>query len=275
MPFYTPKKYNIEEIIPYTEDIRLFKIKADLNPKPGQFLEISVPGIGECPLASCSNDPNNLDLLTRKAGNVTSAIFQLKKGDPIFIRGPYGKGFPIKRLKNKNIILVAGGTGIAPVTSLISYIEKNKKDFKNIYIYFGFRNEKYILLNEKIKEWKKIFNLTLCLDKKIDNNCNVQCEVGFINNILDKIKPEINNSIAVLCGPEIMMDRVTDKLKSLGLKENKIYWSMERRMECGFGNCNRCLIQDVYVCKDGPVFRYDIIKPKIDNESASNMIMKL
>lgn len=270
MPYYTPKEYKIKEITSYTRDIRLFKIDSDINPKPGQFFEVSIPGIGECPLASCSYDDKSLDLLTRNAGNVTSMIFQLNKGDSIFIRGPYGKGFPIKKLKNKNLILIAGGTGIAPVTSLIDYIQKNRRDFKDIYIYFGFRNESFILLKERIDEWKKIFNLTICLDKKENPSCNLKCEVGFIHNILDKVKPKLDNSIALLCGPEIMMDCVTEKLKSMGLKENRIYWSMERRMECGFGNCNRCLIQDVYVCKDGPVFRYDIIKPKIDNEESNN-----
>ncbi|MBR9705160.1 anaerobic sulfite reductase subunit AsrB [Candidatus Pacearchaeota archaeon] len=270
MPYYTPKKYIIEDIKEFTKDVRLLKINCNLNPKPGQFLEVSIPGIGECPLASCSNNPNYIDMLTRNAGNVTSTIFQLKKGDTIHIRGPYGKGFPIKRLKNKNLILVAGGTGIAPVTSLIDFIVKNRALFKDIHIYFGFRNEKYILLQDKINNWKKMFNLTLCLDKKDNPNCNITCETGFIHNIMDKIKPELNNTIAIMCGPEIMMQSVTDKLINLGLKENKILWSMERRMECGFGNCNRCLIQDVYVCKDGPVFRYDIIKPKIENEESSN-----
>lgn len=272
MPQYTPKPYLIENIESFTDDIKLFKIKCDLDPKPGQFIEVSIPGFGECPLASCSNEPQFIDMLTRKAGNVTSMIFQKQKGDTIFIRGPYGKGFPIKKLKNNNLLLIAGGTGIAPVTSLIHYIEKHRPDFKDIYIYFGFRNEKYILLKDKIKEWQKQFNLTICLDKKEEQTCDLKCEIGFVHNVMDKIKPEINNTIAVLCGPEIMMECVTNKLISQGMKENKIFWSMERRMECGFGNCNRCLIQDVYVCKDGPVFRYDIIKPKIDNEEASNKV---
>jgi len=133
---YKPNPYKIIGIQNFTEDIKLFKIKYNLNPKPGQFIEVSVPGIGECPLASCSFHKNHVDLLTRNAGNVTSAIFQLKKDNTIFIRGPYGNGFPIKKLENKHLILIAGGTGIAPVTSLINYIEQNRKKFKNIYIYF-------------------------------------------------------------------------------------------------------------------------------------------
>jgi anaerobic sulfite reductase subunit B len=268
---YIPSRYEIESITDYTDDVKLFRIKSKLNPLPGQFIELSIPGIGECPLASCSYNSKYIDMLTRNAGNVTSRLFVLKKGDFVHIRGPYGKGFPVKKFKNKNLILIAGGTGIAPVTSLIEYILSYRKDFKEIYIYFGFRNENYILLKERIKNWKKLFNIVITLDKKIEKT-NLSCDIGFIQDIMEKKRPNLKNSVAILCGPEIMMQCVTDKLLNLGLKPNLIYWSMERRMECGFGSCNRCLIQDVYVCKDGPVFRYDIIKPKLDNESNSNNI---
>ncbi|MFA5856990.1 MAG: FAD/NAD(P)-binding protein [Candidatus Pacearchaeota archaeon] len=270
MPGCIPEEYKISEVLNFTDDVKLFRIKTNMNPKPGQFVEVSVPGIGECPLASCSYESKHIDMLTRRAGNVTTSFFQLKAGDSIFIRGPYGKGFPINKLIKKNLIMIAGGTGIAPVTSLIDYVEKNRKDFGEIHIYFGFRNENYILLKDKIEKWRKKFNVTLTLDKKLNSSNKLSCEIGFIQNILDKKKPDLNNSIALICGPEIMMQCVTDKLMSMGLKSNKIYWSMERRMECGFGSCNRCLIQDVYVCKDGPVFRYDIIKPKLDNEQSAN-----
>ena len=269
---FSVKPYKITEIKNFTEDIKLIKIKCNINPKPGEFIEVGIPGIGEAPLASCSNNSNYIDMLTRNAGNVTSAIFQLKKGDNVFIRGPYGKTWPIEKLKGKNLILVAGGTGLAPITSLIEYIEKNRKYFKEIYIYLGFRNEKYILLKDRIKRWQKKFKLTISLDKNIHKTDSLKCEIGFVHEVLAKhnIKPE--NSIALLCGPEIMMECVTDKLISKGIKPNKIYWSLERRMECGFGSCGRCQIQDVYVCKDGPVFRYDIIKPKLDNENSANNI---
>lgn len=266
---YKTKPYIIENIKEYTEDVKLFKIKSNLNPMPGQFIEVSLPGIGECPLASCSYNNKSIDMLTRNAGNVTSAIFQLKKNDKVFIRGPYGKGFPIEELKNKNLILIAGGTGIAPITSLIDFIEKNRKNFKEIFIYFGFRDEKHILLNDRIKIWKKNFKFYLGLSNDPLTN---KYEKGFVQEIIEKHKPEIKNTVALLCGPEIMMDTVTKELNKLGISNNSIYWSLERRMECGFGSCGRCQIQDLYVCKDGPVFRYDIIKPRIDNEQKANEV---
>ena len=262
---YNSKKYKIENIKKESSDVKLIKVKCNLNPSPGRFFEISIPGIGECPLASCIYDKNHINILLKNAGNVTSQIFNLEKNDYLYIRGPYGNGFPIEKLKNKNLILVAGGTGIAPITSMINYIEKNKKDFKKIFIYFGFRDKENILLKEKIKKWKKIFNVYVGLSEKNDYP---ECEKGFIEEIIKNHKPEINNTIAVLCGPEIMMQCVTSELNKEGLQNNKIYWSMERRMECAFGSCGRCQIQDLYVCKDGPVFRYDIIKPRLDNEGS-------
>ncbi|MBR9706391.1 hypothetical protein GOV14_05125 [Candidatus Pacearchaeota archaeon] len=266
---YHPQPYIIDHVKTINKEVKLFRIKSDLNPKPGQFFEISMPGIGECPLASCSHNPHQIDMLTRLAGNVTTAFFQLKKGDIVHIRGPYGKGFPLGKLKNKNLILIAGGTGLAPITSLINYIEQNRSHFGNIIIYFGFRNPEYILLKDKIKEWRKKFKVTICLDKLEGDK---QCKEGFVHEVMNKAPPDTAETIALMCGPEIMMKSVTQTLNKLGLTDDKIYWSMERRMECAFGNCGRCLIQDVYVCRDGPVFRYDHIKPRLENEETSNKI---
>jgi len=274
MPF-TPKKHKIISVKKITPETNLFRIKSSMNPLPGKFFEVSILGVGEAPLASCSYDSKYLDLLVKNAGGVTSKLFELKKNNNVFIRGPYGRGFPVEEFKGKNLVLVAGGTGVAPVTSLIEYIEKNRKYFEKISIYFGFKSEEYILLEERIKKWEKKFKVVVCLNdinnKNRKNKNNYK--KGFINEILKFEKPwfkDEKNTIACLCGPEIMMKAVSLELNNLGLKDNQIYWSMERRMECAFGSCGRCLIQDVYVCKDGPVFRYDIIKPKLENEEVSN-----
>jgi anaerobic sulfite reductase subunit B len=268
---FIPKSYEIQKIIKYTPDVKLLKVRCNLNPLPGQFIEVSVPGIGECPLASCSYDPKSVDMLIKNVGNVTSAIFQLEKNNKIFIRGPYGKGFPFNKFKGKNLILIAGGTGIAPITSMISYILKNKKEFKKIKIYLGFRDEKHILLKERIKNWKEKLDVTITLDKLLEKSDNLKCTTGFIQDIITNIDFDTKKTVALLCGSEIMMQCATDKLLSLGIPKTKIYWSLERRMECGFGSCNRCLIQDVYVCREGPIFRYYFIKSRLDNENSSNV----
>jgi anaerobic sulfite reductase subunit B len=261
---YQPKPYKIESIKTYTNTVKLFRIKSALNPMPGTFLEVSVPGIGEAPLASCSHNKKYIELLTKNAGNVTQGIFNLKKSDTIFIRGPHGHGFPIQELENKNLILIAGGTGIAPITSMINYIEQNKKDFKKIFIYFGFRDEKNILLKEKIKKWEREFELHVGLSA--DSNSH-EYEKGFIDKIIEHHRPTIRNTVALLCGPESMMKCATKELNKLQIKNSQIFWSLERRMECAFGSCGRCQIQDLYVCKDGPIFRYDKIKSRLDNEN--------
>lgn len=266
---YLTKPFEIMGVKILAPDVKLLRVKSGLNPEPGEFLEVSIPGIGECPLASVVYNQREIELLIRNVGNVTNKIFELKPFDKINIRGPYGKGFPLKKLEGKNLILIAGGTGIAPITSLIDYIEKNRKKFGEVFIFFGFKNKKNILLKERIKEWVGKFNVTVCIDKPDSLTCNLKCETGFVHEVLDKRELPKNQTFALICGPEIMMKCVTEVLDNHGLKINKIYWSLERRMECGLGMCNRCLIQDKYVCKDGPVFRYDIIKPRLENEESN------
>ncbi len=268
---YLPKPYVITAVEVFTSDVKLFKVKCAMDPQPGQFIEVSVPGVGECPLASCSFDGKYVDILVRNAGNVTTALFDLKKKDALFIRGPYGKGFPLAQLKKKNLIMIAGGTGIAPVTSLIEYVEKHRREFKEVFIYFGFRDEAHVLLSDRIEKWKKKFHVHVGLSNDVLTH---KYERGYVQEIMEKHKPKVEHTVALLCGPETMMGGVTLELNRLGLTDNKICWSMERRMECGFGSCGRCQIQDLYVCKDGPIFRYDVIKPRLENEQSSEGVKK-
>lgn len=250
----------------YTEDVKLYRIKTKMNPAPGQFFQVSVLGIGECPLASCSYNNKYVDVIIRNAGRVTNAIFKLKKNDKIFIRGPYGKGYNLKDLEKKDILLIAGGTGIAPVASLADYIWQKTENFGKISIFFGFRDEKHILLEDRIKKWKKKFEVNLCLNTKSNS---IKCNTGMLHEIIENNLNFSERLIAILCGPEPMMENVSKVLNKKGITENKIYWNMERRMECAFGSCGRCLIQDVYVCRDGPVFRYDFIKKRLENEESN------
>lgn len=263
---YEPKSYKIKSIKEYSPEVKLFKIDSKINPSPGQFFQVSVLGKGEVALASCSYEKEYVDVLVRKVGNVTSSMFKLKEGDSIFIRGPYGKGYNIESLKGKDLILVAGGTGVAPITSLIEYISKNREDFGKVLVFFAFRDDKHILLHDRIKKWSKMFEVVLCLDKK---SSKIKSEVGFVHQIIEKYVIDLKNPVASLCGPEIMMSSVSSALNNKGIDNNRIFWNMERRMECAIGSCGRCLLQDLYVCRDGPVFIYSDIKEKIENEAAN------
>jgi len=259
---FIPDKFKIEKERKVLEDVKFIKVKSNKNFLPGQFFQISILGIGECPLSPCSFERKHLEFIIRKVGGVTSALYNLKKGDKIFLRGPYGGSYPIDSFLKRDILLLAGGTGIAPIMCLADYILKNRERFGRVCVFFGFRDEEHILLYEKINKLKEHFEVYICLDSTNKKGY----ENGRIDNVLEKKNFEIKNMLAVLCGPEPMMESITEKLNKKGLTNDKIYWNMERRMECAIGSCGRCLIQDLYVCKDGPVFRYDKIKERIENE---------
>ncbi len=261
---YEPRKFKVKNIKSYSPEVKMFRVETDMNPLPGQFFQVSLLGKGESALASCSFSENYVDILVRRVGNVTGSLFKLKRGDNLFIRGPYGNGYDIEKLKGKNLVLVAGGTGMAPITSLIEYLEKNREKFGEVSIYFAFRDERHILLADRINRWKKIFRIELALDGE---NKKVGARKGPVANLIWSDIKSPGNTAAVLCGPEPMMEAVSRKLNEIGIDNSNIYWNMERRMECALGSCGRCLIEDVYVCHDGPVFRYDMIKEKIENEA--------
>jgi anaerobic sulfite reductase subunit B len=260
---FEPVASKIVSIKKYTSDTWMFRVKSEMNPMPGQFFQLSLFGYGEVPLASCSSNDKYLDMLVRSVGNVTHHLFKLRKGDKVFLRGAYGNGYNLDEMKNKNLILIAGGTGIAPVISLIDYIEKNRKDFGNVLIFFAFRDESHMLLGDRLKRWGKKFDLTICLDHDVSGKYST----GHVNDVMAKRKIDARNSLAVLCGPEMMMLSVTKELNKQGISNDKIYWNMERRMECAIGCCGRCLIKDKYCCRDGPVFRYDQIKEALEDEA--------
>ena len=253
---YLPQKVKITKIQKETEEIKTFRVEYSCDHNPGEFVELSVPGIGECPISICSWSNKYLDLCIRNVGNVTAAISKLKKNEDIWLRGIYGTGYPMKELNGKDIFITGGGTGAAPLRGVIEYIEKNKKDFGENKIILGFRDPKNILFKDDIKKWEKDFDVNITVDradKKWKGN------IGLITKLLEKLKPT-KNSIAITCGPPIMIKFAIQTLKQQGFTDKQIYVSFERLMHCGLGKCGHCTIEKHYVCKDGPVFRYDIIK---------------
>jgi anaerobic sulfite reductase subunit B len=253
---YLPKKVKIISIKKETKDIKTFRVKYSCNHEPGEFVELSVPGIGECPISICSWSNKYLDLCIRNVGSVTSAIFNLKKNDYIWLRGIYGTGYPMKELNGKDIFVIGGGTGAAPLRGVVEYIKDNKKDFGNAEIILGFRDSENVLFKEDIKKWSKYFEVKVTVDK---NDKKWKGNVGIITKLLEKLGPD-KNSVAITCGPPIMIKFVIQKLKQRGFADNQIYVSFERLMHCGLGKCGHCTIEKHYVCRDGPVFRYDNIK---------------
>lgn len=264
-PYYpiNAKIIRIEELTPinrlFTLQIEDKALKNKFRFRHGQFFILSVPGFGEAPFGFCSSPTikDYFQVSVDKRGSLTSKLFDLKKGSIVGIRGPYGNGFDDLKIKSRNLVLVAGGCGIAPLRTIIQDASINPENFKKIQIFYGCKNPRLLSFRKDYKEWSKNIEINLTIDTP---DAEWKNNIGVVTNLLtsEKIK---NDSVAILVGPPIMYKFAVKKLLELGLKEEDIYVSMERRMHCGLGVCQHCaLINGGYVCTDGPVFSYAEIK---------------
>ncbi len=259
---YVPEIATITKIEQMSPTEKLFDIKID-NPEsqkafdflPGQFVELTVFGLGEAPF-SIPSSPNNKDyfqLCIRDIGNVSGALHRMKPGDRIGIRGPFGKGyFPFEKMKGKDVIIVAGGLGMAPVMPLIHTILEDRENYKRLVIIYGTIDPENILFKKEIEDWKKRDDIELCLT--VDNPDEAwQGEVGVCTNLIPGIDcgPD---TYAVVCGPPVMYKFVVSEFEKKCIKPENIFLSLERRMECGVGKCNHCHVGNKLSCIDGPVF---------------------
>ncbi|NQU97920.1 FAD/NAD(P)-binding protein [Candidatus Woesearchaeota archaeon] len=259
MSIFQAKRYRIKEVLPQTDDNVMLRVKTRLNPQPGQFVEVSIPGVGEAPISSASCNNEFLDLNVRIVGAVTEAITKMKKGEQVHLRGPYGRGYPMDYLRGKNIVLVGGGCGVAPLRGIIEFIDKHRMDYKEIYLFFGFRSPADVLFKDEIDDWSKKYNLNMSVDKAPEDN-PFNCSVGFVTKLLENAELSTDNTEVLTCGPSIMIDKCIDILKSKGFSDDKLWESYERHMKCSTGKCGHCMINGKYVCMDGPVFRHDEVK---------------
>jgi NAD(P)H-flavin reductase len=259
---YNTRQALIKDIKKEVDNSLLFTLElAGFSFNYGQYVMVSIPEAGECPISICSSalNINEFQLCIKKTGKVTEQIHKVKIGDKLQIRGPYGNGFPFHLNKNKNIILIAGGIGIAPLRSIILDLWF-LKDCK-VSVLYGSRHENVCMFKNEYNDWRKRCNFNIALQyepktKRFKRDCSV---IGMITELMNK-QTILSNSIAFVCGPLVMYEPVVKKLKKLDFKENDIYLSLERTMYCGIGLCEHCAIGDKYVCKDGPIFRYSDIK---------------
>lgn len=264
---YVPRLATIIKKKPMTANEILFEIKLDdgsvLGHKPGQFVEVSVFGIGEAPI-SISSSPtkkNTFELCVRKLGNVTTKMHTLKVGDKVGIRGPFGNGFDAEFLKNKDLLFVAGGLGLAPLRSLFNYVLDNRKDYGQVSLLYGCKEPRELLFGDELLalaerddvEYKPTVNWC-------PENENWTGSIGVITTLIPQVNFDPEKTYAVICGPPIMYKFVIADLRSRNVPDDHIIISLERRMKCGVGKCGHCQINQVYVCKDGPVFNYSKIK---------------
>lgn len=229
---------------------------------PGQFNMIYLYGVGEIAI-SISGDPANQSRLyhtTRVVGSVTEREQHLRPGDILGIRGPFGNGWPVDKAIGKDVIIVAGGIGLAPLRPVIYHMLKHRDQFGHITLLYGTRSPDKILYYDQLKEWISRFDL-LDVSVTVDSaDNNWRGHVGVVTKLLSKLSFDAENTMAFVCGPEIMMRYISVDLMKYEVPENQIFLSMERNLKCGLGFCGHCQLGSYFICKDGPVFSYDKIK---------------
>ena len=228
---------------------------------PGQFVQLSIFGIGEAPI-SISSSPSNkniIGLCIRKAGDVTSAIHRLEEGSSLGIRGPLGNGFPIDEMKGNDILFIAGGLGLAPLRSLIYYVLEKREDFAKVTILYGAKSPDEILFADELEAWKSRGDIDLEITVDVPG-ADWSGKSGVITRLIPPLKLNPSNTYAMIVGPPVMYKYVLLELQMKQLPENNIIMSLERRMKCGVGKCGHCQINGVYVCLEGPEFSYHTLK---------------
>jgi len=260
---YKPINARIEKVIEETANIKTFVLKPEekFSFATGQFIQMTVPGLGESPFTPSSSpyETARIEVTVMNVGRVTSKLHSMNEGEIVGIRGPYGKGYPIKDYYGKEVVILGGGVGMAPLRSFLLTLLKESNKFKRIVLCYGAKTPQDIVYKNSFPVWKKEKHLEILrsVDKAVGKWTETE---GLVTVLLDKVKPDLRNSVAVVCGPPIMMKFGTFKLIELGFKPEQIYLSMERNMSCGLGKCGHCGLGKYFVCKDGPVFTYDKIK---------------
>lgn len=248
-----------------TDKEKLFEIRFNdgefLDHDPGQFVEVSLFGVGEAPLSVCSSPTlqGSFELCVRKIGKMTTAMHDLDVGDEIGIRGPFGKGFPVSILEGNDLLIIAGGLGLAPLRSLINYVIDNRRDFGKVSILLGCNTPHSILFGDEIEQWNRRVDVSFqCTVDRADPDW--KGNIGVITTLIPGVTLNAPRTFAIIVGPPVMYKYVIDELVRKEIPENQIFVSLERHMKCGLGKCGHCQIHNIYCCQDGPVFRYDRIK---------------
>jgi NAD(P)H-flavin reductase len=259
--------YSVKQIQQETYDTFTLglKPKGNIQTKsfaPGQFNMLYAFGVGEVPI-SISGDPAKREALvhtTRAVGAVTNAMWKLRRGDMVGVRGPFGTSWPMKEAKGCDVVIVAGGIGMAPLRPSLYQLLSERQDYGKAFLLYGARTPADLLYQKEMEQWQARSDLEV--DITVDRALRWwRGNVGVVTTLIPKANFDPTSTIAMVCGPEIMMRFTIAELQRRGLRDESIYISMERNMKCGFGFCGHCQLGPFFVCKDGPVFRYDRIKP--------------
>ena len=264
---YKPIRAKLLEIITESPTIKTFIMEPeqDFSFKTGEFIELTVDGIGEAPFTPSSSplETKKIEVTVMKAGYVTEYLHNMKPGETLGIRGPFGRGYPVEKFYNKEVLILGGGCGFAPIRSLLYSLVAISDKLKKVTLCYGCKTPDECIYKPYVDQLRNTpkFEVLRTVDEPDESWSET---VGVATVLLDKIKVDIKNSIAVCCGPPIMMKFGTYKLLEMGYPEHDIYLSMEKNMSCGLGKCGHCMMGKYFVCKEGPVFTYDEIKDQPD-----------
>lgn len=251
---YVPFLSEIIDVIKHTDIEYTFRLTYKGKVKPGQFFEVSIPKYGEAPISVSGIGDGTVDLTIRRVGKVTNEIFERYIGDKLFMRGPYGNGFDLDDYKGKEIVVIAGGTGLSPVKGVVDYFGSHSEEANGMTLVAGFKTPKDILFLEDFARWKQTMDVILTVDCAENDTA---CQIGLVTQYIPQLKlKNVNEAVAIVVGPPMMMKFAVQGLLGRGFYEENIWISHERKMCCGIGKCGHCKIDDTYVCLDGPVFNY-------------------
>lgn len=233
----------------------------DYSFMPGQFNMLYLHGVGEVPISIVSDpeDSHMYDHAIRAVGRVTDGLAKLKRGERIGVRGPYGRGWPMQESIGRNVLIVTGGLGCAPVVSAINYILNRREQYAHLTIMQGVRHADDLIWRDRYEKWSMLPDTEVFLAAS-KAGLHWPWTVGHVPDLFDKARIEPENSVVMMCGPEGMMKAVVDELVVRQMPEEQMWLSMERNMQCGIGRCGHCQMGARFVCKDGPVFSYPEIK---------------
>ena len=251
---YIPFKSEVLEIIKHTDIEYTFRMAYKGEVKPGQFFEVSIPKFGEAPISVSGIGDEYVDLTIRKVGKVTNELFNYSTGMSFFMRGPYGNGFDVENYKNKDLIIVAGGTGLSPVKGIVDYFSKNREECQEFKLISGFKSPSDILFKKNIEEWEKNLDIIITVDGAPEG---YNGKTGLVTKYVQELNIKDKENVQVIVvGPPMMMKFTVAEFIKLGISEENIWVSHERKMCCGLGKCGHCKIDSTYICLDGPVFKY-------------------
>ncbi|HEY9785242.1 MAG TPA: FAD/NAD(P)-binding protein [Candidatus Obscuribacterales bacterium] len=265
---FLPMRGTIRSIIPLSPDNYLFQFIVGTdsplsNCLPGQFVQLWVPGVGESPISVCSGHVDGLlELCVRRVGRVTNALFQMAEGDWVGMRGPFGNGFPLDEFSGHDLLMIAGGLGVAPIRSVWQYVLDHRSDFGRLILIYGMRHSIDLLFRQEFKILLRRHDLDLYIaaeDVIGPELPTVAFQIGRVTDMikLAQITPDFR---AAICGPPVMYRYVLDELKEKGLSDRNVWLSLERHMKCGIGKCGHCIVGGKFTCQAGPVFRLDELK---------------